>query len=119
MNFTWIPFYKEFSQKLLKYRNNRTPLVNWIYDNLDSYVKYLKDHPDGRPLPDIDPFTVFGIINRGITYDKKVNLCTKFKSFLKITAPVPQDFSGVPEMNNQLSSFIGYGKDREEGDIEP
>ena len=118
MNFTWIPFYKEFSQKLLKYRNNRTPLVNWIYDNLDSYVKYLKDHPDGRPLPDIDPFTVFGIINRGITYDKKVNLCTKFKSFLKITAPVPQDFSGVPEMNNQLSSFIGYGKDREEGDIE-
>lgn len=118
MNFTWIPFYKEFSQKLLKYRNNRTPLVNWIYDNLAGYVKYLKDNPDGRPLPDMDPFTVFGIINRGIAYDKKVYLCSKFKSFLKITASEPQDFSGVPEMNNLLSSFIGYGKDREEGDIE-
>lgn len=118
MNYTWIPFNKEFSQKLLKYRNNRTPLVNWIYDNLAGYVKYLKDNPDGRPLPDMDPFTVFGIINRGIAYDKKVYLCSKFKSFLKITASEPQDFSGVPEMNNLLSSFIGYGKDREEGDIE-
>lgn len=118
MNFTWIPFYKEFSQKLLKYRSNRTPLVNWIYDNLAGYVKYLKDNPDGRPLPDMDPFTVFGIINRGIAYDKKVYLCSKFKNFLKIDASEPQDFSGVPEMNNLLSSFIGYGKDREEGDIE-
>ena len=118
MNFTWIPFFKEFSQKLLNYRNNRTPLVNWIYDNLDGFVKYLKDNPDGRPLPDMDPFTILGIINRGIAYDKKVYLCSKFKSFLKIAASEPQDFYGVPEMNNLLSSFIGYGKDREEGDIE-
>ena len=118
MNFTWIPFFKEFSQKLLNYRNNRTPLVNWIYDNLDGFVKYLKDNPNGRPLPDMDPFTILGIINRGIAYDKKVYLCSKFKSFLKIAASEPQDFYGVPEMNNLLSSFIGYGKDREEGDIE-
>lgn len=89
MNFTWIPFYKEFSQKLLKYRNNRTPLVCWIYDNLAGYVKYLKDNPDGRPLPDMDPFTVFGIINRGIAYDKKVYLCSKFKSFLFAMCPNP------------------------------
>ena len=35
MNYTWIPFYKEFSQKLLKYKDNRMPLINWIYDNID------------------------------------------------------------------------------------
>ena len=118
MEYKWIPFFKEFAQKLLKYRNDRTPLVNWIYDNLDEYVNHLKVGPNKERLPDIDPFSVMGIINRAIAYKKKTFLCAKFKSFLNISAPEPQDFSGVPEMNNQLSSFIGYGNDRKDGDIE-
>ena len=56
MTFTWIPFYKEFSQKLLKFRNNRAPLVDWIYGNIDgSLIKHFKDAPDGRRVPDTDP----------------------------------------------------------------
>ena len=116
--FTWIPFYMEFAHKLLQFRNDRTPLVDWIYDNLQGHITHLKDAPDGRRLPDLDPFTVFAIINRQITYDKKIEICSKFKRFLDITSDTPKDFHGVPEMNNMLSSFIGYGKDREEGDIE-
>lgn len=119
MKYTWIPFYIEFGQKLLKYRNNRTPLVNWIYDNIDgSLIKHFKDAPDGRRVPDTDPFTVMAIVNRGITWGKKIALCTQFKSFLEISAPVPQDFSGVPEMNNMLSNFMAFEDDREDGDIE-
>ena len=89
MAFTWIPFYKEFAQKLLQFRNNRLPLVNWIYDNLQGYINHFKDGPDGRRVPDTDPFTVFAIINRGITFKKKQDICTKFKGFLNISAPVP------------------------------
>ena len=118
MDFTWIAFYKEFAQKLLQFRNDRTPLVNWIYDNLQGHIKYLKDAPDGSRLPDLDPFTVFAIINRQITYDKKKEICNKLKQFLHISAAIPQDFDGVPEMNNMLSSFLGYGKDRKDGDVE-
>ena len=118
MDFTWIAFYKEFAQKLLQFRNDRTPLVNWIYDNLQGHIKYLKDAPDGSRLPDLDPFTVFAIINRQITYDKKKEICNKLKQFLHISAAIPQDFHGVPEMNNMLSSFLGYGKDRKDGDVE-
>ena len=118
MAYTWIPFYRELSQKLLEYRNNRTPLVDWIYGNLQGHITHLKDAPDGRRLPDLDPFTVLAIINRQITYDKKIEICAKFKRFLDIASDTPKDFHGVPEMNNMLSSFIGYGKDREDGDIE-
>ncbi len=118
MTFTWIPFYKEFAQKLLKFRNKRAPLVDWIYGNLQGHITHLKDAPDGRRLPDLDPFTVLAIINRQITYDKKIEICSKFKRFLDIASDTPKDFHGVPEMNNMLSSFIGYGKDREDGDIE-
>jgi 5-methylcytosine-specific restriction protein B len=119
MAYTWVPFYKELSQKLLKYRNNRTPLVDWIYDNIDSsLIKHFKDNSAGKRVPDTDPFTVMAIINRGISWDKKIALCKQFKEFLNISAPVPQDFSGVPEMNNMLSNFIGFEENRKEGDIE-
>jgi hypothetical protein len=30
MAFTWIPFYKELAQKLLQFRNDRKPLVDFI-----------------------------------------------------------------------------------------
>ena len=119
MKYTWIPFYIEFGQKLLKFRNNRAPLVNWIYDNVDgSLIKHFKDNTEGKRVPDTDPFTVMAIINRGISYNKKFELCKQFKVFLGISAPVPQEFSGVPEMNNMLSNFMAFEKDREDGDIE-
>ena len=118
MIFTWIPFYKEFAQKLLQFRNDRKPLVNWIYDNLGSSVNHLKVGKNEERLPDIDPFTIFAVVNRSITYDKKKDICFKYKNFLSISTPVPEDFLGVPEMNNLLSAFIGYGNDRKEGDIE-
>ena len=118
MTFTWIPFYKEFSQKLLQFRENRTPLVNWIYDNLQGYINHFKDGTDGRRVSDTDPFTVFALINRGITYEKKIDICAKFKNFLNISASIPQDFASVPEMNNQRSNFIAFEDNRKDGDIE-
>ena len=118
MTFTWIPFYKEFAQKLLKFRNDRKSLVNWIYDNLDSYTQHLRVGLDEERLPDIDPFSIMGVINRQITYKKKMEICAICKSFLNISADAPQDFYGVPEMNNLNSAFIGYGNDRGVNDIE-
>lgn len=119
MTYTWIPFYMEFAQKLLQFRNDRSPLINWIYNNIDqSCIKHIKDAPDGRHIPDVDPFTVFAIINRGITFDKKQNICTNFKRFLNISTSVPDDFSGIPEMNNLRSNFIGFEANRKDGDIE-
>lgn len=119
MTFTWIPFYMEFGKKLLNYRNDRKPLINWIYDNIDgSFIKHFKDSSDGKRVADTDPFTVMAIINRSITWDKKIILCEQFKNFLNITAPVPQDFSGVPEANNMLSNFMAFEINRKDGDIE-
>lgn len=119
MAFTWIPFYREFAQKLLPFRSNREPLVDWIYSNLDSsYIKHLKDAPDGRRVPDVDPFTVMAIFNRGINDDKRIDICTKFKEYLKIVALVPQDFVGIPVMNTQRSNFMAFEKNRKDGDID-
>lgn len=118
MTFTWIPFYKELAQKFLQFKDDRTPLVNWIYDNLQGYLNHFKDGSDGRPMPDVDPFTVFAIFNRGITQDKRIDICEKFKMFLGVSASVPQDFEGIPVMNTQRTNFIYFADKRQDGDIE-
>lgn len=119
MAYTWIPFYKELAQKLLQFKDNRKPLIDWIYSNINSeYIKHLKDAPDGRRVADIDPFTVYAIFNRGITDDKRIEICTQFKSFLNLSSPVPQDFDAIPIMNAKQSNFMAFADRREEGDLE-
>lgn len=118
MTFTWIPFYKELAQKLLPYRDNRKPLIDWIYDNLQGYIGHLKDDSDGRRVSDIDPFSVFSIFNRGITDKNRGIICTKLKEGFDITAPIPEDYNGIPIVNAMQSNFMAFEKDRKEGDIE-
>lgn len=118
MAYTWIPFYKELAQKLFRFSRNRTPLVNWIYDNLEGSIGHLKDAPDGRRVPDIDPFTVYAIFNRGITTERRIEICNKLKAYLNVSAPAPQDFDGIPIMNTKQSNFIAFADKRKEGDIE-
>ena len=119
MAYTWVPFYKELSQKLLQFRSNRKPLVDWIYANIKGeYIKHLKDAPDGRRVADIDPFTVYAIFNRGITHEKRIEICQMFKDYLNISASVPKDFDGIPVMNAQRTNFMAFANKREKGDIE-
>lgn len=118
MTFTWIPFYKELAQKLLQYKDNKQPLIDWIYDNLQGYIGHLKDDSDGRRVSDIDPFSVFSIFNRGITDKKRGIICTKLKEGFGITAPIPEDYNGIPNVNAMHSNFMAFEKDRKEGDIE-
>lgn len=118
MAYTWIPFYKEFAQKLLQFRNDRQPLIDWIYNNLEGYINHLKDDPKGTRVADIDPFTVYAIFNRGITHDKRIDICQKFKRYLNITADVPKDFDGIPVMNTQRTNFMAFAERRKQGDID-
>ena len=119
MAYSWIPFYRELSKELLQFRNDRKPLIDWIYSNIKSdYIKHLKDAPDGRHVADIDPFTVYAIFNRGITDEKRIEICAQFKSFLNISSPVPQDFDAIPIMNAKQSNFMAFADRRKEGDVE-
>lgn len=118
MAYTWIPFYKELAQKLFRFSRNRTPLVDWIYDNLQGDIGHLKDGPDGSRIPDVDPFTVYAIFNRGIAQKRRIEICEKFKKFLDVSASVPQDFDGIPVMNTRQSNFIAFADKRKDGDID-
>jgi len=49
MAYTWIPFYKELSQKLLQFKDDRQPLIDWIYSNIksDRIIKSYQRHLRG------------------------------------------------------------------------
>ena len=54
--FTWIPFFQEFAKKLLPYRNNIQPLLDFIYTlkdnkgNITAYVGLCRDFSELRHL---------------------------------------------------------------------
>ena len=120
MEFTWIPFYSEFANKLMDFRHNRKSLLDLIEKNRDDLpVSYMHDQGgQGDPLTDVDPFTVIGMLNRNISFDKRIKTIQVLKDLLGLTSPVPDDFNGVPRLMNTNSLFFGFRGSRGEEDIE-
>jgi len=120
--FTWIPFYGELASKLINYRDKQTELINCLgglrANGLTITPLNDKDETGRRfLLREIDPFTFFGVINRGITHENRVRIAEEFKKFFVLAADVPIDFAGIPVLNNQSSWFFAYADKRKPGDV--
>lgn len=117
-NFTWIHIYEELAHALLRYKEDRTELVEWIYDDLgkvtgadgQSLVAYLKQK-DGSKILDIDPFSVFAIFNRNTSWGNRTELLNHFKKKLGLTLDIPTDFNGIPTVDARRSFFFSWKSD--------
>lgn len=103
-NFSWIPFYMEMADKLLAFKNNRKALVDIMYSLDSQYVSYIHTNDGGR-YPDIDPFTFFGIFNRGNSFEKRKKIAAFFKERLGVKAEVPENYEGIPIVFAVMSCF--------------
>ena len=103
-NFSWIPFYMEMADKLLAFKNNRKALVDIMYSLDSQYVSYIHTN-DGGLYPDIDPFTFFGIFNRGNSFEKRKKIAAFFKERLGVKAEVPENYDGIPIVFAVMSCF--------------
>ena len=111
MNFSWIPFYQELADKLLSYKDQQKAILGFLYGaEMSRFTKYLHD-ADKKPLQEIDPFTTFGVFNRGVSTANRRAILQQFQQFFKIQAAVPQQFEGIPLLNNLQSYFFGYPSD--------
>lgn len=106
-NFTWIPFYRELARKLLDFRDDRAPLVTLIYENpqIAPATNYLHMR-DGSRCADIDPFSFFGIFNRGISAQSRNAVLAELKKFFALNAALPRDFDGIPILDNRKSFYL-------------
>lgn len=103
--YTWIPFYKELATKLLKYKDNRNELVKLIYSFDKTEYLHMEDK---SKITDIDPFSFYGIFNRGITEDNRKKSLKKIKEFFQLINEIPYDFDGIPILNNQKSFYFKW-----------
>ena len=113
----WVAFYSEFADKLLVFKDRRGELVSIIKDVYSQIGMKLPTLNDGD-LVDIDPFSVYGLFNKGISHTSRVKIAGAFKDRLGMIAPVPDYFGGIPVLNNLHATFYGFGADRGSDDIE-
>ena len=115
-DYSWTKFNPAAARKLCAYSNRREELLSWLYSALPEETNYLHG-PDHKKLTDIDPFTVFGVMNRHISQEKKAEVAKAFKIFLKVDEPAPTDFRGVSPLNNENSMFFGFKDGKTAEDI--
>lgn len=113
--FTWVSFYSELADKLLAYKDNRQELVEKLqslYQELG--MKFPKLDDMGVPT-DIDPFTVFGLFNKGISDANRKNIVVAFARSFSLAAEAPEDYTGIPVLNNLNATFYAFNSDKRRG----
>ncbi|MCF0141526.1 MAG: AAA family ATPase [Mogibacterium sp.] len=118
-NFEWIEWYREFADKLLAYKEDRSSLIEIIesvYDEIDINLPTLEKDND---IVDIDPFTVFGLFNKSsLKEENKIKIISSFSDKLGVSADIPESFNGVPVVNNQNAIFYKFIDERGKDDIQ-
>ena len=112
----WIRFYTEFADKLRHV--DRKELIERIKKVYASIGMRLPTLERGGDVIDIDPFTVFGLFNKGITNANRITIIAGFAKEFGVAAAVPQNFDGIPVLNNQSATFYYFVGDRGEHDID-
>lgn len=126
--FRWTRFYQAVADGLLNplldLRNDRRPLIEFL-QQLQPTIEGLgllsgDQFADGSKgfIQDIDPFTLFGLFNRGIKDSNRRAIASALAQFLGVEEAVPESFEGIPVLNNQKSWFFPYAKDRDPAHID-
>ena len=109
--FTWIPIYQELAHELANWENRQPELISFLEElRTQGFVITPLHDKDGDGarflLKEIDPFTFFGVFNRRIGYDQRALILSKMKQFFGLQSELPEDFNGVPVLNNMKSWFF-------------
>lgn len=118
MQFEWINFYSEFATKLLEFKNNRAELIADIQSAYSAINMKLPKLESEDSIIDIDPFTVFGLFNKGITNANRTAILESFANVFNIKSKVPDNFDGIPVLNNLKATYYGFKDDRQVADID-
>lgn len=115
--YSWPRFFMELADKLLAFKDDRQALIATLQH---VYAELSVDLPtlDSGGIPtDIDPFTVYGLFNRGLTDNKRRAVALGIGGALGVQAPLHDDFVGVPTLINFNATLYDQAC-RGDGDIE-
>ena len=117
--YDWVEFYKEFANKLLDYKDNRSALISKIIKAFDEAGISLPTLEKDNNIVDIDPFTTFGLFNKSsMKEENRIKIINTLSNNLGITATRPTAFDSIPVLNNQNATFYYFIGEREDDDID-
>ena len=115
--FNWSNFYEEFATILLEYKNDRKNLISKLQNVYEEIGMKLPKMESNGEILDIDPFTIFGLFNKGITDDNRKRILGEIAKQFNLKNKVPFSFEGIPLVNNLRSTFFNFAEERGENDI--
>ncbi len=116
--YTWVAFYTEFATKLLEYKNNRKALIEKVRNVFENAEMNLPKLEKDNNIIDIDPFTVFGTINKNLNDTNRIKLIESYKKEFGLTSTVPTNFDGIPIIMALSAAFYYFVGERNENDID-
>src|SRR5919106_5363990 len=120
--FTWILIYQELAQKLAGWEDRQPELISFLEElRSQGFVITPLNDKDGDGarllLREIDPFTFFGVFNRRIGYDQRLAILSQMKTYFGLQSELPEDFNGIPVLNNMKSWFFPSQRSRDVNDV--
>ncbi len=118
--YKWENFYQSFADILLNYRNNRGELISkLIHAFSETNIKFPKIDSVTPPV-DVDPFTVFGLFNKGLTDENRRTIMKAISKEFGMDADSSVDFYGIPVLLTNMATFYVFSGDsrRNDNDID-
>ena len=113
--YSWTTFYSEFADRLLEFKDNRQKLISCL-QNVYTTIGMKFPRLDTNVVPkDIDQFTIFGLFNKGISEVNRKKIATELSSKFSVKAPIPNNFDGIPTLNNLNATFYAFYDDDRRG----
>lgn len=114
--YDWCGFYQALANALRPYRDERILLIQKVTSVFSAAGIKNPTLDSVDPPTDVDPFTVFGLFNKGITQENRLAIISGLAKEFDVKHPMPTDFSGVPVLNNQNATFYRFTNDPDRGD---
>lgn len=104
----WIDFYSEFRDELIGYKDNRFILIEKIrkiYADMGKDLPKLTDDENNLLPKDIDPFTVWGLFNKTLSAENRIEIVNQIKEEFSISTKAPNSFHGIAVLDNRTATF--------------
>ena len=97
--FTWIPFYKELSDWLLKKQNDQSELISVLKKIGITGFRDGTEKGKKIKLNEIDPFTFLSYLNKFHSDERRVEILQDLRNALNLKCQEPTDISGLPRIH--------------------
>ena len=124
--YTWITVFNKIAFKLMEFKNNRTKMLDIMYEILEEIDQFNEQDETNCNLDKYngvrckyDDFDPFSFMNRLAIYstENKKKFIKSFEEKTGMNIDVPNDFDGIPSVSPRKSCMIAFKDDREENDI--